>query len=80
MKPALTIPTAFTARAGMSILRNGMVVAARALTFPAMDPFTDGTRIDAARASFEKRKGSQRYASRLPPDQKPPLDSRNFAK
>jgi aminobenzoyl-glutamate utilization protein B len=54
-----------------------MLVAAKTLAISAMDLFTDKTQVEAARASFEKRKGSKKYESRLPADQKPPLDYRN---
>jgi len=69
-----------TACAGMSIGRKGMVVAAKTLAISAMDLFTDATQIEAARKSYEKRKGTKKYESRLPADQKPPLDYRSAGK
>jgi len=69
-----------TACAGSSIGRNGMLVAAKTLAISAMDLLTDKKQVEAARASFEKRKGSRKYESRLPADQKPPLNYRKAEK
>jgi aminobenzoyl-glutamate utilization protein B len=69
-----------TASAGSSIGRKGMVVAAKVLALSAMDLLTDPKRIEDARKSFEARKGSSTYASRLPADQKPPLNYRDAGK
>jgi aminobenzoyl-glutamate utilization protein B len=69
-----------TACAGHSIGRKGMVNAAKVLALSAMDLFTDKKHIADARASFEKRKGSKTYQSRLPADQKPPLHYRDAGK
>jgi len=65
-----------TACAGMSIGRKGMVVAAKTLALSAMDLFTDPEQVKAARASFDQRRAGHEYRSRIPADQKPPLDYR----
>jgi aminobenzoyl-glutamate utilization protein B len=63
--------------AGMSIGRKGMVVAAKGLVLTAMDLFTDPAQVAAARASFEKRRAGFEYRSRIPENQKPPLNYRD---
>jgi aminobenzoyl-glutamate utilization protein B len=63
--------------AGMSIGRKGMTVAAKTLALSAIDLFTEPKHIEAARASFEKRRAGHVYRSRVPPDQKPPLNYRD---
>jgi aminobenzoyl-glutamate utilization protein B len=65
-----------TACSGMSIGQKGMLVAAKTLALTALDVFHDPKQVDAAHASFEKRRGGVVYKSRLPPDQKPPLHYR----
>ncbi|MEQ1854153.1 MAG: amidohydrolase, partial [Chthoniobacteraceae bacterium] len=65
-----------TACAGHSIGRKGMVVAAKTLALSTMDLMNDPKLIEDARKSFGKRKGTGVYRSRLPDDQKPPLDYR----
>jgi aminobenzoyl-glutamate utilization protein B len=62
--------------AGMSIGRKGMVVAAKGLALSAMDLFTDPSLVASAKASFEKRRASFEYKSRVPADHQPPLDYR----
>lgn len=69
-----------TACAGHSIGRKGMVVAAKTLALSTMDLMNDPKLIEDARKSFEKRKGTAIYRSRLPDDQKPPLDYRRDGK
>lgn len=69
-----------TACAGHSTGRKGMVNAAKVLALSAMDLFTDAKLIADAKASFEKRKGTKTYQSRLPADQKPPLNYRDAGK
>jgi aminobenzoyl-glutamate utilization protein B len=69
-----------TACAGHSIGRKGMVNAAKVLALSAMDLFTNAKLIADAKASFEKRRGSKTYQSRLPADQKPPLTYRDAGK
>ena len=66
-----------TACAGMSIGHKGMVVAAKTLTLTALDLFTDPKELAAAKKNFADRKAGQEYRSRLPADQKPPLDYRD---
>ena len=63
--------------AGMSIGRKGMVVAAKGLALSAMDLFTDPHEVEAAKASFQKRKAGVEYSSRVPADHKPPLGYRD---
>lgn len=63
--------------AGMSIGRKGMVVAAKALALSALDLLTDPAQVQAARTSFDQRRAGHEYRSRLPADQKPPLNYRN---
>ena len=63
--------------AGMSIGRKGMVVAAKTLVLTAMDLFTDPKQVEAAKASFEKRRAGFEYRSRIPADHKPPLGYRD---
>ncbi len=66
-----------TACAGGSIGRKGMVVAAKTLALTALDLFTDPKQLDAARSAFDKRRAGHEYRSRVPPDQKPPLNYRD---
>jgi aminobenzoyl-glutamate utilization protein B len=66
-----------TACAGMSIGRKGMLVAAKTLALTAYDLYTDPAQLQAARASFDKRRGGHEYRSRVPQDQKPPLNYRD---
>jgi aminobenzoyl-glutamate utilization protein B len=54
-----------------------MVVAAKALALTALDLITDPKQVEAAWASFNKRRAGHEYRSRIPPDQKPPLNYRN---
>ncbi len=63
--------------AGMSIGRKGMVVAAKSLVLTAVDLYTDPKQVEAAKASFEKRRAGFEYRSRIPADQKPPLTYRD---
>lgn len=63
--------------AGMSIGRKGMLVAAKSLVLTAMDLFTDPKQVEAAKASFEKRRAGFEYRSRVPADGKPPLTYRD---
>src|SRR5688572_7803621 len=68
-----------TACAGMSIGRKGMVLAAKTLALTALDLFSDPKQLEAARASFNKRRAGHQYRSRLPAAQKPPLNYRDSA-
>ena len=63
--------------AGMSIGRKGMLVAAKSLVLTAVDLFTEPKQVAAAKASFEKRRAGFEYRSRIPADQKPPLNYRD---
>ena len=63
--------------AGTSIGRKGMVVAAKTLVLTAVDLYTDPKQIEAAKASFEKRRAGYEYRSRVPADHKPPLNYRD---
>jgi aminobenzoyl-glutamate utilization protein B len=66
-----------TACAGSSIGRKGMVVAAKTLALTTVDLLTDPKHIEAARASFNKRRAGYEYRSRIPAAQKPPLNYRD---
>jgi aminobenzoyl-glutamate utilization protein B len=66
-----------TACAGSSIGRKGMVMAAKTLVLTAVDLFTDPAQIDAAKTSFAKRRTGFEYRSRIPAEQKPPLNYRD---
>ncbi len=66
-----------TACAGSSIGRKGMVVAAKTLALTAIDLLTDPKQVEGARESFNKRRASHEYRSRVPADQKPPLNYRD---
>lgn len=66
-----------TACAGSSIGRKGLLVAAKTLALTAMDLFTDPQQVEAARASFNKRRAGHEYRSRVPAGQKPPLNYRD---
>ena len=61
----------------MSIGRKGMLVAAKTLALSAMDLFTDPERVKAARASFDSAAPATNTKSRVPADQKPPLNYRD---
>jgi aminobenzoyl-glutamate utilization protein B len=62
--------------AGTTIGRKGMVIAAKTLALTAVDLVADPKQVEAARASFEKRRAGHVYRSRVPADQKPPLKYR----
>lgn len=62
---------------GASVGRKGMVVAAKALALSGLELLTTPAELAAARESFEKRKAGRSYRSRLPADQKPPLNYRD---
>ena len=63
--------------AGTTLGRKGMMVAAKTLALTAMDLFTDPAQVKAARDSYEKRRAGFEYQSRVPADQKPPLNYRD---
>ena len=66
-----------TACSGHSIGRKGMVVAAKTLALSAVDLMQDAKLIEAARADFHKRRAGHDYRSRIPANQKPPLNYRD---
>lgn len=66
-----------TACAGGTIGRKGMLVAAKTLALTALDLLGDPRHVDAARQSFEARRGGHVYRSRLPEDAQPPLRYRD---
>ncbi|MBS1825997.1 MAG: amidohydrolase [Acidobacteria bacterium] len=63
--------------AGSSIGRKGMVLAAKVLALSAADLFTTPAAIVDARKDFDKRRAGHEYKSRVPADQKPPLNYRD---
>ena len=66
-----------TACAGTSIGHKGMVNAAKVLVLSALDLLTQPELVQAAKTSFSQRKAGKEYKSRLPADQKPPLNYRD---
>ncbi len=66
-----------TACAGMSIGSKGMLVAAKTLALTAADLFSDSGQLEGAQASFKKRRAGHEYRSRIPANQKPPLNYRD---
>jgi aminobenzoyl-glutamate utilization protein B len=66
-----------TACSGHSIGRKGMVVAAKTLALSAVDLMQDAKLIEAARTDFNKRRAGHDYRSRIPANQKPPLNYRD---
>lgn len=64
------------AAGGMSIGRQGMLLAARTMAATACDLFTQPSVLAAARDEFDRRAAEHHYAPLLEPDQKPPLDYR----
>lgn len=61
---------------GMSIGEKGMFVAARALSFTALDLVMEPARLRAANEDFQKRKSGIEFKSLLPQDQPPPTSIR----
>lgn len=66
-----------TACAGYSIGRKGMVVAAKTLALSAVELLTNPDEVRAARAQWDKDRKGREYRSRIPADQKPPLNYRD---
>jgi len=64
------------ATAGMSIGQDGMIVAANALAFTAVDLFTNAGLVQAAKADFAKELAGKPYRSAIPEGEKPPIDYR----
>ena len=67
-----------TACSGTSIGHKGMVNAAKVLVLSSLDLLTQPPLVQAAKTSFSKRKAGNEYKSRLPADQKPPLNYRDL--
>lgn len=63
--------------AGSSIGRKGMVLAAKVLALTAADIFTQPAILIDARKDFDQRRSGHTYRSRIPADQKPPLNYRD---
>jgi aminobenzoyl-glutamate utilization protein B len=63
--------------AGSSIGRKGMVLAAKTLALTAIDLYGAPKTIEAARAEFNQARAGKEYRSRIPADNKPPLDYRD---
>lgn len=68
-----------TACAGMSIGHKGMIAAAKTLALTALDLYAEPQQLAAAKQNFSQRKTGGEYRSRLPADQKPPLNYRQTA-
>ena len=62
---------------GYTIGRQGMVVAAKTLALSGLDLLNDPKLIEAARADFSQRRAGVDYRSRIPANQKPPLNYRD---
>jgi aminobenzoyl-glutamate utilization protein B len=65
---------AVTACGGMSIGLKGALAATDVLTRMARDLLVDADLVAAARADLDRRRGSYRYVSPLPPEQRHPID------
>ena len=63
--------------AGTSIGRKGMVLAAKTLALTAADLFGQPDQLVAARQAFEKARAGNEYRSRIPANNKPPLNYRD---
>ncbi len=62
---------------GSGIGRKGMLLAAKTLTLTAIDLLGDPKLIEAAKTDFNKRRAGYEYRSRIPANQKPPLNYRD---
>ncbi|HKX30823.1 MAG TPA: amidohydrolase [Blastocatellia bacterium] len=62
---------------GYTVGRKGMVVAAKTLALSGIDLLNDPKLIAAARADFNRRRSGTEYRSRIPADQRPPLNYRD---
>jgi aminobenzoyl-glutamate utilization protein B len=65
-----------TAQAGMSIGRQGMLVAARTLALSVVDLLQDPNAIDAAKTAFEQRTAGRVWTTHIAPGSKPPINYR----
>ena len=63
--------------AGSDIGRKGMVVAAKTLALSGIDLLNDPKLVAAARDDFNKRRAGFDYRSRIPANQRPPLNYRD---
>ena len=52
------------------------MIAAKTLALSALDLFSNPDELTAAKRNFDERKAGKEYRSRLPVEQKPPLDYR----
>jgi aminobenzoyl-glutamate utilization protein B len=66
-----------TACTGYSIGRKGMLIAAKTLALSALELFQNQSLIEAAKADFNKRRSGFEYRSRIPANQKAPLNYRD---
>jgi aminobenzoyl-glutamate utilization protein B len=66
-----------TACSGHSIGRKGMTVAAKTMALTAIDLLLNPDHVTSAKQNFQERKGDHVYRSRIPADQKPPLNYRD---
>ncbi|MBI1763605.1 MAG: amidohydrolase [Acidobacteria bacterium] len=66
-----------TACTGMSIGRKGMLAAAKTLTLSALELYRNPALIEAAKADFKQRRAGFEYRSRIPANQKAPLNYRD---
>jgi aminobenzoyl-glutamate utilization protein B len=66
-----------TACTGMSIGRKGMMVAAKTLALSALELQRNPALIEAAKADFKERRAGFEYRSRIPANQKAPLNYRD---
>ncbi|MFN0110042.1 MAG: amidohydrolase [Blastocatellia bacterium] len=66
-----------TACSGSNIGRKGLTVAAKTLALTGIDLLNDPKLIEAAKADFNKRRAGFEYRSRIPANQKPPLNYRD---
>lgn len=66
-----------TACTGTSIGRKGMLAAAKTLTLSTLDLYRNPALIEAAKADFKQRRSGFEYRSRIPANQKAPLNYRD---
>lgn len=64
------------ATTGMSIGQDGMMIAAKALAFTAVDLFSSPQLVQAAKDDFKRKLAGKTYYTAIPPDQKPVLNYR----
>lgn len=64
------------ASGGGRIGQDGMILAAKVLAITAADLYVNPQVLREAKADFEKRRAGEQYRSRIPADQKPPLNYR----